>query len=93
VAAVDEDQFRHIAHLGNVAWRQETARADDHAGDLAGGGRVLVHAVAGQVQDAPAVLVQGLHDRRGWLVDAVDDLVALTRELVGHRLRFLAGAR
>ncbi len=56
------------------------------------GSGVLMHAVTSEMQDAPAVLVQGLHDRRGRLVDAVDDLVALTRELVGHSLRFLAGA-
>ena len=51
-----------------------------------------MHAVPGEVQDAPAVLVQGLHDRRGWLVDAVDDVISFARQLVGDGLRFLAGA-
>ena len=53
---------------------------------------VLMYAVAGEVQDAPAVLVNRLHDRRCRLVYAIGDVVIGSGKLFGDEPRFLARA-
>jgi len=66
VAAVDEDQFGYPAHLLDVAGGQDGVTADDHAGTGNGHPRrlVLMYAMPGEVEDAPAVFLHRLHDRR-----------------------------
>ena len=62
VAAIDENQFRHETHLFNVTGRQEGVVTNHHAGNwlikpMRGWSGKFVHAVSGEVENAPAVLV------------------------------------
>ena len=83
MAAVDEDQLRHLAHLPDLDGSQEKARAEDHARDPAAacagdGGRygMVVDAVPGQMHHPVTLGEERLDDAVGarLLADAGDDL-------------------
>ena len=50
-------------------------------------------AMPSQMEDAPAVLVDGFHDRRCCLIDAVEHLISGVGQLFGNLPRLLPRPR
>ena len=94
MAAVDKHQLRHKTQLGQVSRRQKGVAPNHHARDGFATRRLVplvqMHAVPGQVHDAPAVFVQRLHDGGAGLVNTVQHFVAAVGQLLSHLARFFA---